>query len=265
MAKKDILIFVKTYPEISRKYTETVCTAGILAESRSLVRLYPIRFRYLEGNQQFRKYQWIRAAIHKSTADSRPESYTIDPDSIELGEVIEPSKDWRRRCVWILQKHNVYPSVKALRDAQADKKTSLGLVKPKMLKRVLIEPRKEYEVAEATAKKDSIISQIDMFEEKKDLYILPIRISIEFFCRDPACGGHKMSILDWEFGQLYRRLRYDRDFETKIKDKIRKDIFGENRDTYIILGNMANHQQVFCVLGFFYPPRHATQQRALFA
>lgn len=33
MAKKDILIVVKTYPEISRKYTETVWTGGILAES----------------------------------------------------------------------------------------------------------------------------------------------------------------------------------------------------------------------------------------
>jgi hypothetical protein len=41
MEKNDILIVVKTYPEISRKYTETVCTAGILADSKRLVRLYP--------------------------------------------------------------------------------------------------------------------------------------------------------------------------------------------------------------------------------
>ena len=42
MGQRDILIVVKTYPEISSKYTETVCTAGILADFKTLVR--PIRF-----------------------------------------------------------------------------------------------------------------------------------------------------------------------------------------------------------------------------
>ena len=53
MDTKDILILVKTYPEISRKYTETVCTAGILSETKELIRLYPVRYRYLEGDNQF--------------------------------------------------------------------------------------------------------------------------------------------------------------------------------------------------------------------
>jgi len=42
MDAKDILILVKTYPEISTKYTETVCTGGILAETKELIRLYPV-------------------------------------------------------------------------------------------------------------------------------------------------------------------------------------------------------------------------------
>ena len=69
MGQRDILIVVKTYPEISTKYTETVCTAGILADTKTLVRLYPIRFRYFEGKQQFKKYQWIKADINKATAN----------------------------------------------------------------------------------------------------------------------------------------------------------------------------------------------------
>jgi hypothetical protein len=265
MAKKDILIVAKTYPEISRKYTETVCTAGILAESGLMTRLYPIRFRYLEGNQQFKKYQWIKANIHKATADPRPESYTIEPDSIELGDVIQPGDDWGERCSLVLRKPNVYPSVEVLREAQVNKKTSLGVVKPKGVERVLIQDRNQDEVNEAIAKKESVVRQIDLFEEKKDLYILPIRIMIEFFCDDPTCGGHKMSILDWEFGQLYRRVRFDPDWKEKIKAKILKEIFSTDRDTHVILGNMANHPQVFCVLGFFYPPMRAARQRPLFA
>lgn len=72
-APKEILICVKTYPEYSAKYTETVCTAGILKESRKIIRLYPVMYRYLTGNQRFRKYQWITAQIEKSAQDDRLE------------------------------------------------------------------------------------------------------------------------------------------------------------------------------------------------
>jgi hypothetical protein len=39
MKKSNILIVVKTYPEVSNKYTETVCTAGIIADTKRLVRI----------------------------------------------------------------------------------------------------------------------------------------------------------------------------------------------------------------------------------
>ncbi|MGD0919005.1 MAG: hypothetical protein ABSB22_21380 [Thermodesulfobacteriota bacterium] len=51
--EKDILICVKTYPEYSTKYIETVCTTGILKETKQLIRLYPITYRYLEGDRKF--------------------------------------------------------------------------------------------------------------------------------------------------------------------------------------------------------------------
>ncbi len=111
MGRTNILIVVKTYPEISRKYTETVCTAGVLADSKTFVRLYPIRFRYLEGALQFKKYQWIRANITKAISDPRPESYTIAPDSIELGDIIKAGKTWEERCAWLLNENTVFPSV----------------------------------------------------------------------------------------------------------------------------------------------------------
>ena len=111
MEKTDILIVVKTYPEISHKYTETVCTAGVLADSKTFVRMYPIRFRYLEGALQFKKYQWIRANITKATSDPRPESYNIAPDSIELGDIITADKTWEERCAWLLNENTVFPSV----------------------------------------------------------------------------------------------------------------------------------------------------------
>lgn len=264
MGKSDILIAVKTYPEISKKYDETVCTAGILADTRKLIRLYPIRFRYLEGHRQFRKYQWIRANIHKALSDTRPESYHIETESIEMGALVPASKIWAERRDWLIHEHTLFPSVRALRDAQREKGTSLGIVKPARLKRVLIQSKDPKEIREAIAKKDSIVNQLDLFEEKKDLYILPVRIMIEFACHDPQCTGHSMSVLDWEFGQLYRKLVTGPEWQAKIVTKIRDDIFGPKRDTYLILGNMAAHPRTFCVLGFFWPPKSHDRQMPLF-
>ncbi len=48
--ERKILIWGKTYPELSKKYIETVCTAGVL-ESGKPVRLYPITYRYLNDEQ----------------------------------------------------------------------------------------------------------------------------------------------------------------------------------------------------------------------
>ena len=265
MGKTKILIVVKTYPEISRKYTETVCTAGILADRKTFVRLYPIRFRYLEGAMQFKKYQWIQANITKALSDPRPESYNIAHDSIELGDMIQTGKIWEERCSWLLNENTVYPSVEALRVAQENDGTSLGIVKPKIVSQVIIRQRNSKEVEDAIAKKDSVVDQLDLFEEKKDLYILPVRIMIEFSCNDSNCTGHKMSILDWEFGQLYRKVIKSVDWQEKVKSKIIDEIFAESRDTHIILGNMVSHPQSFSVLGFFWPPKQQGRQMPLFS
>jgi hypothetical protein len=103
-----------------------------------------------------------------------------------------------------------------------------------------------------------------LFEEKKDLYILPVRIMVEFSCNDPDCTGHKMSILDWEFGQLYRKVIKSVDWQEKIKSKILDEICAESRDTHIILGNMVSHPQTFSILGFFWPPKKQGRQIPLF-
>jgi hypothetical protein len=92
-----VLIFGKTYPELSAKYTETVCTGGF-REDGTPIRLYPVPLRYLEGKQQYKLYEWITVPIRKSTSDPRPESYKIVPDKIERGELVDTDHgSWRRR------------------------------------------------------------------------------------------------------------------------------------------------------------------------
>ncbi|MFZ2633924.1 MAG: hypothetical protein WA017_08540 [Desulfosalsimonadaceae bacterium] len=111
------------------------------------------------------------------------------------------------------------------------------------------------EINEAEIKKKSVLSQMGLFEQPKDIELLPFKPMLKFRCDDPGCTGHKMSILDWEFGQLYRNVRGSVDWEQKITDKVMMDICGPKKEPYLILGNIARWQHIFCILGIFYPPK----------
>ncbi len=252
--KVDILILVKTYPEYSKRYTETVCTAGIRADTGEMIRIYPLRYRYLGGDLRFKKFQWIRAEITKANQDPRPESFNPTESTIELGEVIGTEDEWHERAKWVINSKTCFSSVENLYQSQKMHKTSLGVIKPKDILKFSIEPKTAQEIQEAESKKRSILSEGWLFDEPKDLEFIPYRFSLEFKCDNPDCNKHKMSILDWEIGQLYRKVKQNEDWKEKIEEKIWA-LCGKERESYLILGNMARWQNIFCILGFFYPPR----------
>ena len=74
MALTKVLITVKTYPTLSAKYDELVCTAGF-REDGTWVRLYPVPFRKKSYNEQYKKYDWIEIDLVKNTSDFRPDSF----------------------------------------------------------------------------------------------------------------------------------------------------------------------------------------------
>ena len=92
MANDRVLITVKTYPTLSRKYGETVCTAGV-CEDGSWVRIYPVPFRRLDEAEQYAKYDWIDCKLIKSKSDPRPE--TIWNKSITHPTASPTSEAWR--------------------------------------------------------------------------------------------------------------------------------------------------------------------------
>ena len=65
MAKTRVLITVKTYPTISSKYEELVCTAGFTEDGR-WIRIYPIQFRKKSYSEQYKKYDWIELDLIKN-------------------------------------------------------------------------------------------------------------------------------------------------------------------------------------------------------
>ena len=62
MALTKVLVKVKTYPTLSTKHIETVCTAGF-REDGSWIRIFPVPFPMLEQYDRFAKWQWIEADL----------------------------------------------------------------------------------------------------------------------------------------------------------------------------------------------------------
>jgi hypothetical protein len=51
--ERRVLILCKTYPSPSAKYAETSCVAG-MDEQGNLIRLYPVPFRLIGDDKQFK-------------------------------------------------------------------------------------------------------------------------------------------------------------------------------------------------------------------
>ena len=99
---KRVLITVKAYPNPSKKYQETVCVAGIDIENHEWIRLYPVPYRDLDQNKKFKKYTIIKVKVIKAKDDKRPESYKVDPNSIQIEEFLDTKDKWERRKAIVL-------------------------------------------------------------------------------------------------------------------------------------------------------------------
>ena len=95
--RMNVLITVKTYPTISVKYDELVCTAGF-REDGSWIRIYPVPFRKKTYDERYKKYDWISVDLERNEQDFRPESYRPAPGSkIEVIRHIDTENNWEKR------------------------------------------------------------------------------------------------------------------------------------------------------------------------
>jgi predicted HTH transcriptional regulator len=140
--KKRILITVKTYPHPSATYQELVCTAGVL-ENGSFIRLYPIDYRYMPYWKWYKKYQWIEVEVIKNDKDSRRESYRPKIDTIKpVSEPISTKNNWQERKKYVLAKG--LQTIEQLNELKSKDKTSLGIIRPKEICDLIIEPALMY-------------------------------------------------------------------------------------------------------------------------
>jgi len=265
MAKERILITVKTYPTLSSKYDELVCTAGF-REDGSWVRIYPIPFRKLEYDSRYAKYQWIEIDLVKNTSDPRPESFRpYNYEKIIAHDVITTGKDrlWIERKKYALKK--VYTDLRKLIAEAKDKKicTSLATFKPTEILDFKIEKTARNWDAKKLAILDSKAKQTNMFDKAENPFEVvdkvPYKFSYKF--KDENGVSSTLMIEDWEICQLYWNVlrRHDND-EVKACEDVRKkyfDDFAKTKDLYLFLGTTRQFHFLspnpFIIIGTFHP------------
>jgi hypothetical protein len=267
MALTKVLIAVKTYPTLSSKYDELVCTAGFL-EDGSWIRIYPIPFRKLEYDKQYSKYDWTVIDIERNMSDFRLESYK--PKSIEnnfqkIGEIKPDGGIWAQRREIVLR--NVYTNMTELISQAKDttKYTSLAVFKPKEILDFKIErvdkdwDKSKLEILKSKAKQLNLFQNSDNpFEVVRKL---PFKFSYRFISDDNI--ERTMMIEDWEIGQLYWNcLKRHESNEAKACEDVKKkyfDDFAKTKDLYLFLGTTREFHLIapnpFVIIGTFHPKK----------
>lgn len=171
-----ILILCKTYPSPSAKYAETSCVAGLTSDGK-LVRLFPVPFRLVADDQQFRKWQWIEVRLEKSRGDHRPESHKIYVDTIVCDA--EPMKAGKRGWparMELLAPQPVFNDFDAMEAARAAGGATLALFKPRRFTRLEIKATRNADwTQEERAKLLQMQQQNSLFDPEEDQRSAPAR------------------------------------------------------------------------------------------
>ena len=264
MPSERILITVKTYPTLSVKYGELVCTAG-LREDGSWIRIYPVPFRQLEAYQKFPKYSFIEAEVVRNTRDARPESHKVNTDTLNLtGDLLSTHDNWRERRRWVMNRGTVHTNLAEL--IAANKKGDLSIATFKPTK--IIDFKAETDTPEWDDKKlsavDALAKQGDLFlgRNRTDLVALVRKLPWKFSytIEDDVGKRSTMMIEDWEIGELYWNCLKTSDSAAEAVKKVRQKYFTtfSTKDIYLYLGTTKKYDgwasNPFIIIGVFYPP-----------
>jgi len=264
--RKRIYIVVKTYPTISKEYSELVCTAGIL-EDGSWIRLYPVPFRKLDFDQKYPKYTWINVDVTRNTADFRPETYRPDLSTLSVDRPEKQRKaDWDERRRIIFKNKKIYTDLQELIDKAKEDGTSLAVFKPTKVLDFIVKPTERDWDADKLAILRGLSQQLNLFqtpeEIEQEFKVVPkVPYKFSYRIEDETGKQSTMMIEDWEIGMLYinclnRAEGNEKVATTKVREKY-FDYFLQ-KDLFFFLGTTKQYHSFapnpFIIIGAFYPP-----------
>ena len=263
-----VLITVKTYPLPSVKYTELVCTAG-LVDGEKWIRVYPISADLLKSSARVPKYSWVRMNLRRKESDFRPESYSpvlgVD-EPIDIVSHIDTANAWASRRA--LVEREVFDSMEdliALAKRQPPK--SLGTIRPKEIVDLEIEPTSDQWKDEWLAQSN----QGYMFALDEDrnprrrgqVRKLPFNYYFRFATRGDT-SLRRLMVTDWEIGALFWKCVEQTGGDQYaanelVRQKYLSEIAGKCDVLFFLGTTKAYHRRSrnpFLIVGVFYPPRN---------
>jgi hypothetical protein len=269
--KRRVFITIKTYPTISKKYDELVCTAGILDDGK-WVRIYPFPFRKLDYENRYKKYQWIELPLSKNSSDVRPESYKVDDiTQIKLlGDPVGTGNGWEERKSIILGGNEVHSDLTELIARANANELSLAIFKPAKILDFLVEAVPREWADDKLKSLDSKAKQLSLFQSESEVrteFLVVPKLPYKFSYRFADSKGREstMMIEDWEIGALYwnclKSCGGDEDAAIKLVRSKYLDGFSK-LDLHLFLGTTKKFHgwatNPFVIVGVFYPS-HVTQ------
>lgn len=230
------VILVKALPQPSNRYGETVCCAGVTVD-RKWKRLYPVRFRHLQGDQSFSRWDWVTFKYYLPIRDQRSESCHVFEDSIAVDGKL-PEKE-RSRLLGSL----VVGSAKHAMDLGQ----SLALIRPRNT-RFLAKPKSKAEIAEEREAYQLAARQDSFFDEPLAT-LEPSPYDFRFTFEDEG-GRHDYQNGDWEAHAMFWRERSRTSEEHALKWM--HETFNEEfprRGMVFAIGNQAKRPQTWQLLG----------------
>jgi hypothetical protein len=263
-----VLITVKTYPRPTPSHEEIVCTAGII-ESGEWIRIYPIPFRDLPYDSQFKKFHWIQLDLTKEPNDFRRESYRpkrMFEEEITTLDHIGTKSEWLERKRFVFQE--ISTSMQELIDLAYTEDKSLATLKPLEIIDLVVEEEKE---REWDKKLTNQLNQMKLFETAPEGFgkrrsivkKLPYRYYYQLLTKGDN-SPRKLQIFDWEISALYWNcLDQSGGDEYTANELVRQKYFDEfvsTKDLHFFLGTTYKQHKKkapnpFTIIGVFPPPK----------
>ncbi|MFH1968689.1 MAG: hypothetical protein ABIJ53_00045 [Verrucomicrobiota bacterium] len=243
MTKERVLITVKTYPTLSRKYGETVCTAGV-RENGSWVRIYPVPFRRLDEAEQYRKFDWVECDLVPARKDPRPETrHPFDARQLVPVEHMGTANNWSERRRLLIKTATVQTRLQTLIDGAKANRCSLAVFKPTKIHGFIWEEEERKWDPAKVAEMRNLTKQGELFEEdawRQTFKLIPkMPYSFSYRIEDADGRRSEIQVLDWEIGALFWNcLRSAEGDEKTALKKVRAKYLDEflKRDLHFFLG-----------------------------
>ena len=233
----EAIVLIKAAPQFGQKHGETVCCAAIDLEGNWL-RLYPVSFRHLDDAQKFSRWDRVRFNWSLPKDDQRIESRRIDQQSL----MIVGKLPKRERQIFL------GPLITTGLDTERKEGRSLALLKCEIID-FFHEKKSDEEMAEETAKFQSLHNQPDLFNTKRLIphrpapYKFKYRYKTDDGRREGTCQDWETETTFFNWSKLYG--------VTETLDKMCK-VFGEEypeKGMLLAMGTHSLHPNTWLING----------------